>query len=132
MATMPTVSQLLLLFIAALSAELCWAAELSGITGNITASPASMLLMAETTSLDVVIVTNGTSCCRYALTDRPYQQMKAIGACNVTERTLSLNGLDPNPLTINSVYVRCAAWPADVMVLHYRSLPSVHNFSFPR
>lgn len=95
--------------------------------------PPSTLLPPGATSFTLTVQSLVPTRCAYSVNaDRPYGQMTPFGeAADTLQHTTTVSGLNPNPNTINDVYVRCASHPDFRLRLRYRSL-SVSNPSFPR
>ncbi|MBL8166294.1 MAG: carbohydrate binding domain-containing protein, partial [Anaerolineae bacterium] len=96
------------------------------------ALPPSTLLAPNTTEFVLLITSEAPASCRYALTDAAFDQMTPFDSgSGATQHQTRVWGLDPDPNTVNTVYVRCDAYPDVVLPLHYRSLSQV-NPAFPR
>jgi hypothetical protein len=95
--------------------------------------PPSTLLPAAATSFTLTVRSLTPTRCAYSVNaDRPYAQMTPFGEPTDTlTHTTIVGGLNPDPNTLNDVYVRCAAHPDYRLRLRYRSL-SAANPSFPR
>ncbi len=95
--------------------------------------PVSTLLPPGTTTLTLTVQSTVNTVCRYAVGEaKPLAAMtlfeKDSGAIN---HQASVRGLNPDPNTVNEVYVRCASAPDFVLHLRYRSL-SPANPAYPR
>lgn len=96
------------------------------------ALPPSTLLAPNTTELVLVVTSEAAANCRYALADLPYEQMTPFDSgAGATQHQTRVWGLNPDPNTVNTVFVRCDAYPDVVLPLQYRSLSEV-NPAFPR
>jgi hypothetical protein len=95
--------------------------------------PPSTLLPPGATSFDFTATTITPTLCAYSLAGPlPYAQMTPFGEAGVTTtHQTTVAGLDPDPNTINHLYVRCASHPDFYLSQQYRSLSQV-NPSFPR
>lgn len=105
----------------------------TGAPFQITVSPSSTLLPPNTTSLNLAINTSQATACRYAVNEaRAFEAMAALhDVASATQQAGTVVGLDPDPNTVNHVYVRCEADPNQVLELQYRSLAAV-NPPYPR
>ncbi|MDI6770841.1 MAG: putative glycoside hydrolase [Anaerolineales bacterium] len=96
-------------------------------------NPPSTLLAPGATSFELSVESLEGAACAYAVGEPlAYSQMTPFdqGAGTVTHTT-TVSGLNPDPNTINDVYVRCASHPDFFLSLRYRSLSQV-NPGFPR
>lgn len=95
--------------------------------------PPSTLLPPGATSFELTVQSLSPTRCAYSVNaDLPYEQMTPFGETEDTLRhTTTVSGLNPDPNTINDVYVRCASHPDYRLRLRYRSL-SHSNPPFPR
>lgn len=93
--------------------------------------PPSTLLPPGTTELDLTVRSAVPTTCAYSINAYlPYEKMTPFGGFGEVHRT-RLSGLNPDPNTVNEVFVRCASDPGYAMRLIYRSLGRV-NPEFPR
>lgn len=110
--------------------------------------PPSTLLPPGSTALTLSVETPDATACRWAVgAPRPFEQMTPFDSDAVftqhavrstqdatrptQSHTTVVTGLDPDPNTVNTVTVRCAAHPDYLLTLSYRSL-SAANPRFPR
>jgi hypothetical protein len=96
-------------------------------------TPPSTLLAAGATSLVFGVRSTVATTCRYSV-GQPleFEAMTPFdGTAPTNEHRTVIRGLDPDPLVVNDVYVRCAAAPWYVLHAQYRCLPAA-NPSFPR
>jgi hypothetical protein len=106
--------------------------------------PASNLLPPGTEQLSIKVQTTTPTTCAYALNEpRPYELMTRFDSTSFssngdmfesvldTTHYTIVSGLDPNPNTVNKVYVRCASQPDYLQELLYRARSTV-NPPFPR
>ncbi|MCS7259324.1 MAG: carbohydrate binding domain-containing protein [Anaerolineae bacterium] len=95
--------------------------------------PPSTLLPPGATSFTLTVHSLSPTRCAYSVQRvLPYAQMTPFGETTDTRtHTTEVRGLNPDPNTINDVYVRCASHPDFRLRLRYRSL-SPANPSFPR
>lgn len=96
-------------------------------------SPVSTLLPNAATTVAFTMKTDAAATCRFSVgSDAGYVTMKPFASGDgTTDHGATFDGLSPDPLTVNDVYVRCDADPAFVLHLQYRSL-SKANPSYPR
>lgn len=95
--------------------------------------PPSTLLPPGTTSLELAVQSQVNTACSYTVGEASTLESMtpfAEGANTTTHRTL-VEGLDPDPATVNEVFVRCDSAPEFVLHLRYRVLAAA-NPSFPR
>ena len=95
--------------------------------------PPSTLLPAGATTVELTLHASEPTTCRYCvkrsqLLDHmtPFDDQQPSTAPHTVIR-----GLDPDPATINDVYIRCTTAPDAVLHLQYRCLPAVKP-GFPR
>ena len=103
--------------------------------------PPSTLLPPHTTQITLSVQSAQATTCAYALEHAlPYDQMtpfdQGAGTLRSAQGRLlahqtAIAGLDPDPNTVNHVYVRCASQPDFVLALQYRALSDA-NPPFPR
>jgi hypothetical protein len=96
-------------------------------------SPPSTLLPAGSTQLNLSVQTTNVTACRYSVgSSLPYGDMTSFAnGSGTTQHTTTISGLNPDPNTLNNVFVRCESNPDYVLPLKYRSLSQV-NPSYPR
>ena len=95
--------------------------------------PPSTLLPAGATTVELTLRASAATLCRYSLgRNLPLDQMTAFDEAqpSTTPKTI-IRGLNPDPATINDVYVRCTTAPEAVLHLQYRCLPAAKP-GFPR
>lgn len=95
--------------------------------------PPSTLLPAGATTVELALHASAATLCRYSLgRSLPLDQMAAFDELqpSTTPKTI-LRGLNPDPATINDVYIRCTTTPEAVLHLQYRCLPAAKP-GFPR
>ncbi len=93
--------------------------------------PPSTLLPPGTTELDLTVRSSVATSCAYSIgANLPYERMTPFESSGDFHRA-RLSGLDPDPNTVNEVFVRCASDPSYALRLIYRSLGRV-NPEFPR
>lgn len=95
--------------------------------------PPSTLLPAGATTVALTVQTAVDTACAFAVGEAaPFSEMTPFDAgAGTTSHQMVVSGLNPDPNTVNEVYVRCAADPLFVLPLRYRSL-SHPNPSYPR
>lgn len=94
--------------------------------------PPSTLLPAETTQLDLSVITTAEATCRYSVGQAAaFESMTGFDTTGAMTHSTALRDLSSDPQTVNRVYVRCSNGPDYVQELLYRSLPAV-NPHFPR
>jgi hypothetical protein len=92
----------------------------------------STLLPAGTTSVEIILETEETATCHYALgASPPIDAMTPFVSTDSNQHTTVIDGLNPDRTIINEVFIRCAPRPDDLLHLRYRVL-STFNPSFPR
>ena len=95
--------------------------------------PPSTLLPAGATTVELTLRASAATLCRYSLgRNLPLDQMAAFDEAqpSTTPKTI-IRGLNPDPATINDVYIRCTTSPEAVLHLQYRCLPAAKP-GFPR
>lgn len=95
--------------------------------------PPSTLLPPDATTFTLAVQSLVSTTCAYAVgapLDYPQMTPFTQDAGAIFHRA-TVGGLNPDPNTLNDVYVRCASHPDYVLHLHYRSL-SRSNPRFPR
>ncbi|MBN1518151.1 carbohydrate binding domain-containing protein [Candidatus Sumerlaeota bacterium] len=95
--------------------------------------PPSTLLPANSSSFNLTLSSTAPLSCRYSVNAiMDYDAMTDFdsGQGGLTHQT-TIEGLDPNTLVLNDVYVRCSTQPDYLLSLKYRSLPSP-NAHYPR
>lgn len=95
--------------------------------------PPSTILPVGATAFTLTVQTLVPTRCAYSVNaDQPYNQMTPFGEpMDTVTHTTKVRGLNPDPNTLNDVYVRCASHPNFRLHLRYRSL-SPSNPPFPR
>ena len=92
----------------------------------------STLLPPGSTQIELTVQTDQTTTCRYALdSPDPYNRMAPFGQSGGSTYTGVIRGLNPDPNTVNHVYVRCADQPEIVQEFLFRSLSDADP-PFPR
>ncbi|MFH0879528.1 MAG: LamG-like jellyroll fold domain-containing protein, partial [Lentisphaerota bacterium] len=95
-------------------------------------SPESTLLPAGSTSVTLILHSTVSTWCRYSVgTPLGYEDMKAFSLTPGTTHAGTIYGLNPDPNTVNEVYLRCATFPDYLLHLRYRALPSAEP-AYPR
>jgi hypothetical protein len=95
--------------------------------------PPSTLLPAGATTVALTLHASVPTSCRYSLgRSRPLDEMIAFDdqQPSTSPRTV-IRGLNPNPATVNDIYIRCTTDPDAVLHLQYRCLPAARP-GFPR
>jgi hypothetical protein len=95
--------------------------------------PPSTLLPAGATTVELTLHAFAPTSCRYSIgRSQPLDQMIAFDdqQPSTSPRTV-IRGLNPDPATVNDVYIRCTATPDAVLHLQYRCLPAAKP-GFPR
>ncbi len=95
--------------------------------------PPSTLLPAGATTVELTLHASVPTSCRYSIgRDRPLDQMIAFDdqPPSISPKTV-IRGLNPDPATVNDIYIRCTAAPDAVLHLQYRCLPAAKP-GFPR
>jgi hypothetical protein len=96
------------------------------------ALPPSTLLPPNTTEFVLLVTSEMPASCRHALVNLPFEQMTPFDSgSGETQHQTRIWGLNPDPNTVNTVFVRCDVYPDLVLSLYYRSLSQI-NPSFPR
>ena len=97
------------------------------------ASPPSTILPPGMTAMPLTVQTAQADTCRYGVNSADaFAQMKAFSAGDgTTAHQATVDGLNPDPAVVNSIFVRCAAHPDYAMELKYRARGS-GNAHFPR
>ncbi len=95
--------------------------------------PPSTLLPPGATAFTLTVQSLTSTRCAYSVNaDLSYAQMTPFGEpTNTLTHTTAVVGLNPDPNTLNAVYVRCASHPDYRLRMHYRVLSQV-NPAFPR
>jgi hypothetical protein len=95
--------------------------------------PPSTILAPGMTSFDLSVDTLDATDCAWALDQLlDYAQMTPFNnGANTNHHQTTISGLNPNPVVINQIYVRCLSHPDFVLSLEYR-IRSTVNPSFPR
>jgi len=92
----------------------------------------STLLPPGSTQIELTMQTTQTTTCGYALdSPDPYDQMTPFGHSGGSTYTGVIRGLNPDPNTVNQVYVRCADQPDNVQAFLFRALSDADP-PFPR
>ncbi|MGB7117384.1 MAG: carbohydrate binding domain-containing protein [Anaerolineales bacterium] len=92
----------------------------------------STLLPPGSTQIELTVQTAQTTTCRYALdSPDPYNQMAPFGQSGGSTHKTVIRGLNPDPNTVNHVYVRCADQPEIVQEFLVRALSDADP-PFPR
>jgi len=93
----------------------------------------SALLPSGSTQIELTLQTENPTTCRYAL-DNPdliYDQMTPFVQTGGSTHTTIISSLNPDPNTVNHVYVRCTDQPDSVQEFLFRALSDADP-SFPR
>ncbi len=95
--------------------------------------PASALLAAGTTNLLLSLESIVPTTCRYSVNEPlDYAQMSFFeSGSGGTQHFATIQGLNPDPLVVNRVFVRCEASPDAFLELRYRCL-TTNQPSYPR
>jgi len=95
--------------------------------------PPSTLLPPGATTVELTLHASEPTSCRYSVgQNRPLEQMTAFdGQQPSTSPKTTIRGLNPDPATVNDIYIRCTTAPDGVLHLQYRCLPAV-KCGFPR
>ncbi|MCP4548602.1 MAG: hypothetical protein GY835_19270 [bacterium] len=121
------------------TAAACGLSDAAGSAPNLIADPPSTLLAPGTTELTLTVRSATATECRYAVGEAlgfeamtPFDPGRStIAGPGLRIHETRVTGIDADPNTLNEIYVRCAAYPEELLELRYRCLSEV-NPSFPR
>lgn len=107
--------------------------EILTTTPIIEPQPSGILLPSSTTTSRLTVHSTTNTNCAFAVGEPlPYDEMTSFDqGAGTTSHQTTVNGINPDPNTVNHVYVRCAANPDFLWQRSYRALSQV-NPSFPR
>lgn len=95
-------------------------------------NPPSTLLVSGATQVNLSLKSTVSTVCRYSVGSAlSYDAMIPFTNTGSTQHSTLITGLNPDPNTVNEVYVRCAADTSFLLHLRYRSLSNM-NPAFPR